>query len=113
MRDLPEQAAANETATPWNVREATLNLGAHAAIALQRWQDALDLNAADVASSEQRGAGAHAIARTRFVAHGPLLRLGRLDEAEQLLLDCQQAFEDANDVEWLAKVLSARADLAD
>ena len=113
MRGLPEQPADNETVMPWNVRETVLSLGAHAAMALGRWQDALDLNAADQASTRERRASAHDIAMTQFVAYGPLLRLGRLDEAEQLLLGCQQAYEDANDVQRLAKVLSARADLAD
>src|SRR5205823_1279603 len=74
---------------------------------------ALDLNNQQVGSQQQRGAGEHDIAFTRFSDYGSLLRLGSLDEAEQVLLSCQQVFEDHNDLQNLAKTLSARADLAD
>src|SRR5439155_8547731 len=40
------------------------------------------------------------------------LRLGRLDETEQVLLSCQQVFEDHNDLQNLGKTLGARADLS-
>jgi hypothetical protein len=49
--------------------------------------------------------------RTRCSAYGPLLRLGRLGEASQLLLECQRAFSQENDLQALGKVLSARANL--
>jgi hypothetical protein len=44
MRALPDPAGSNETALNWNVREVTLSIGRNAAIDLQEWQQALDLN---------------------------------------------------------------------
>ena len=111
MRQLPDPPADNETVQPWNVREATLSLGVHAAQTLRRWQEALDLNTQQVASRGSRRAGDHTIASARFADYGSLLRLGRLDEAERVLLSCQQVFEDHNDLQMLAKTLGARANL--
>ena len=53
------------------------------------------------------------IARTRFNDYGPLLRLGRIDQARALLLDCRDVFEDAHDTAELGKVLTALADVED
>jgi tetratricopeptide (TPR) repeat protein len=41
------------------------------------------------------------------------LRLGRLDEAERLLLACRAVFEAEDDLASLGKVLGALADLED
>ena len=111
MNQLPTTRGSNEAANLWNVRETILGTGHASAAALGEWQQALDFNAAGLASKQARGAGAHEIARFRFNDYGPLLELGRLDEAEHLLAGCQQVFEDHNDISQLAKVLSARADL--
>jgi hypothetical protein len=51
------------------------------------------------------------VTRTRFNDAGPLIRLGRLEEAGRLLAECQRVFADHADTAMLAKVLSARADL--
>jgi hypothetical protein len=45
--------------------------------------------------------------------YGPLLRLGRADEALHLLRECRQAFEDAHDIHALGTTLSALADAED
>jgi hypothetical protein len=111
MNQLPPIKGSNETIEPWNVRETILDTGRHSALALGEWQQALDLNAAALASDRARGAGAYEIARFQFSDYGPLLRLGRLDEAEALLAGCQQVFEDHADIRQLAKVFGARADL--
>jgi hypothetical protein len=74
-----------------------------------RWEDALDLNAEALISTRLRGASAHEVVGLLFKDYGPLLGLGRLDEAEEILLTCQQVYEDGGDVPRLAKVLSARA----
>ena len=111
MDQLPATRGSNDTIEPWNVREATLDTGHTSALALGEWQQALDLNAAVLASEQVREAGAHEIAGTRFNDYGPLLRLGRLDDAEQVLAGCQQVFEDHADIGLLAQVLGARADL--
>ena len=73
----------------------------------------LDLNAAIVASQKARGAPGSAIARTRFNDYASLIRVGRLDDALRLLLECRQIFQDAGDVDALARILTALADLED
>src|SRR5262249_61303445 len=95
MTTLPDQPGPNETVRPWNVREATLDTGHGAARDLQRWQLALDLHAETRASKERRNASPRELAQTRYNDYGPLLRLGRIDDANRLLLWCQQVFDDA------------------
>lgn len=111
MQDLPEQPGRNEAVDPWNVRESLLTTGRSAALVARDWQQCLDLNAAVLASMQARQAGAHEIARFQYNDYSPLLRLGRLGDAERLLAGCQQVFEEHGDLAQLGKVLSARADL--
>jgi tetratricopeptide (TPR) repeat protein len=113
MGELPGRPAGDESASPWNAREGILGTGRDSALALGRWQQCLDLNAEILASQRQRGAGVHELTRTRFNDAGPLIRLGRLAEAGELLRACQQVFEDHRDTTMLALVLSSRADLED
>jgi hypothetical protein len=80
---------------------------------LDRWQDALDLNAENTTSMQARRATASDTARTRYNDHGPLLRLGRTDEALDLLLDCRQVFRDTGDIQALGAALSALASIED
>ena len=54
MDTLPATPGPDETATPWNVREMLLDTGRNAARQLGRWSDALDLNAALIASMRDR-----------------------------------------------------------
>ena len=51
------------------------------------------------------------MARTRFNDYGPLLSLGRYDDARALLCDCRAVFEAERDIEMLGGVYSALADL--
>jgi hypothetical protein len=111
MAELPARAAGNDAVNPWNIRELILDTGRHSALALGRSEQGLDLNAEITASTRQRGAGLHEITRTRFNDAGPLIRLGRLAEAGQLLGECQQVFEDHADTPNLARVLGTRASL--
>ena len=108
LAELPARPADNETVNPWNVREGILDVGRSSALALGRWEQCLDLNAEIITSQRQRGAGLHEIARTRFNETGPLIRLGRLAQAGQLLGECQQVFEDHADTNRLSRVLSTR-----
>jgi hypothetical protein len=110
LQTLPTTRGPDETATPWNVREALLSTGREAARQLGRWEEALDLNAAIIASKRGRRAPATDIARARFNDYFPLLRLGRTGEALGLLLECRQVFQDARDTRALGSVLSALAD---
>jgi hypothetical protein len=86
-----------------------LDVGRNAARQLDRWDDALDLNAAILASKHDRNAPAADIAQTRFNDYSPLLQLDRADEALALLRECRQIFQDANDVRLLGMTLTALA----
>ena len=113
LAELPEQSELEESANPWNVRETLLDTGHTAALYSQRYEPALALNAKIVEYRKQRGASKLELARTRFNDYGALLRLGRYNDARQLLLDCRSVFEDERSIEMLGKVWSALADLAD
>jgi tetratricopeptide (TPR) repeat protein len=113
MDTLPVRPGPDEAVPPWDVREALLGTGHYAALRLSRWQDALDLGAEITASERARCAPAAEIAVTRFNDYGPMLRLGRTDEALALLMDCLRVFNDANDIEMLGNTLSALADTED
>jgi tetratricopeptide (TPR) repeat protein len=111
MDKLPITPGPDEAVEPWNIRETVLDIGRSSAQALGEWQQALDLNAGILTSTQARGAGIHEIARTRYNDAGPLIRLGRLEDAEQLLIACQQVYEDHGDLARLAKVLTMRASI--
>ncbi|MGH8897973.1 MAG: hypothetical protein ACRDZ4_13370 [Egibacteraceae bacterium] len=113
MAGLAEHSETRETAVPWNVRETVLNIGVFAARDLGRWEEALAFNAEAAGSKRRRGASRLAQARTRFNDYGPLLRLGRLEEARALLLDCRQVYEDAHHAAGLGKALGALAGVED
>jgi tetratricopeptide (TPR) repeat protein len=109
MNKLPATRAENEVIEPWNVRETVLDTGRSSAQALEEWQQALDLNAAILASEQARGADPYEIIRFRYNDARPLMELGRLDDAESILLEAQRAYEDQNDITRLQRVLSTRA----
>jgi hypothetical protein len=111
MADLPDQRADNDRVNPWNVREGILDIGRMSAMALKRWDDALDLNDEITSTTQRRDANPHEIARARFNDYIPLLHLGRLTDVDQLLRDCQDAFDTAGDITQLAAVYGARAGL--
>lgn len=110
MEALPA-VSEREVVTSWDVRESLLRAGRDSAQRLGRWELALDLNAAILSSQRDRGAPDLGIAKDRFNAYGPLIRLGRLDEALTLLRDCRQAFEDAQEVHLLGYTFGALAEL--
>jgi tetratricopeptide (TPR) repeat protein len=111
MEGLSMESEAEETANPWNVREALLDTGHSAAVYSERWERALALNAEIVEVTRARGADALELTRRRFNDYGPLLSLERYDEARELLLGCRAVFEDERDVLGLGKVYSALAEL--
>ena len=111
MATLPGTPGPDETVPPWTVREALLDAGRDAAGELSQHADALALSADLVASLRDRRAPATIIARVRFNDYYPLLRLGRTEEALQVLLDCRQAFQDAHDTFALASTLGALASI--
>lgn len=113
MADLPDQRADNDRVNPWNVREGVLDVGRVSAVALERWDEALDLNKEITSTRRRRGASPHEIASAWFNDYVPLLRLDRLADVDHLLSDCQDVFDTAGDMTQLAVVYGARADLED
>jgi len=110
MRSLPA-ASGNEAVPPWDVRESLLRAGRDSALRLRRFDMALDLNAAIMSSQRDRDAPALVIARDRFNDYGPLIRLGRMDEALSLLRGCRKVFEEAAENRLLGYTLGALAEL--
>jgi hypothetical protein len=113
MAALPARSDDSENVKPWNVRETILGTGHTSALATGEWARCLELNAEIAVSKRQRGAGVHEVTRTRYNDTGPLIRLGRLEEAGRLLAECQRVFEDHADATRLSRVLSTRAALED
>ncbi|WP_086922024.1 NB-ARC domain-containing protein, partial [Variovorax sp. JS1663] len=113
MAALPEVSEVDEAVDPWNVRETLLDTGRTAALHSKRYEDALMLSEEIMQSTRVRGAGALELAATHFNDYGPLLELGRLDDARTLLLHCRRVFEAERDPEGLGKVFSALAELED
>jgi tetratricopeptide (TPR) repeat protein len=108
---LPSQPDPADRVEAWNVRENVGDTARSAASAVQDWAAALTFSRQVQESKRQRGASLHDRARIRFNDYFPLLQLGRVDEAEQVMLACQQVFEDAADIHALGMVYSARANL--
>jgi tetratricopeptide (TPR) repeat protein len=113
MAALPEVSDTDENVTPWNVRESLLDTGRSAALRSEDFEGALGLNEEIVRSQRARGAGALEQAKNRFNDYGPLLRLRRLGDARELLLDCRRVFEAERHPAYLGMVFSALADLED
>jgi hypothetical protein len=111
MADLPDQGADNDRVNPWNVREGVLEIGRLSAVALERWDDALDINDEITSTKRRRGASTLEIARTRFNDYIPLLHLGWLTHVDRLLRDCHDVFATVGDVARLAAAYGARANL--
>jgi tetratricopeptide (TPR) repeat protein len=113
MSSLPATPGQDETATPWNVREMLLDIGRNAARQLGLWDDALELNAAILASKHDRSAPATDIAQAKFNDYSPLLQLDHADEALALLRECREVFQDADDIRLLGMTLTALASTED
>ncbi|MBV8995044.1 MAG: hypothetical protein JO287_15405 [Pseudonocardiales bacterium] len=113
MAELPDQRAHNDRVNPWNVRECVLDIGRLSALALERWDTALDLNDEIVRTKQRRGASTSEIAGCQCQDYLPLFQLGWTDDADQLLRDCQDVFVNAGDITQLAGVYGAGADLED
>lgn len=113
MAQLPDHPASNDRVNPENAQQGILDIGHLSAMALHRWDEALKLNDEITSTQRRSGASPQDIARTRFNDYIPLLHLGRLADADQLLHDCQQAFHAAGDIAQLAIIYAARAELAD
>ncbi|MCX4239013.1 hypothetical protein, partial [Paraliomyxa miuraensis] len=65
-----------------------LDIAEDANRALERWQGCLDLLEETERTKRERGESQHELACTRFNTYGPLLSLGRLEEAQRVLEGC-------------------------
>jgi tetratricopeptide (TPR) repeat protein len=116
MKALPDPPGPNEYVTTWNVRETLWDIGASAAQALGKWEQALDFLEEALKSITRRNAPLLEEAQVRFNAWAPLTELGRYNEAYnneayKLLVDCRAVFENEKDVVGVGKVMSALANL--
>ena len=107
--DALSTASKDEATAPWNVREGLLSLASNAARQLGRWEEALELNAENIASKRTHNASATRLAMARFNDYRPLLGLGRIGQALNVVLECQEVFRDARDPKLLGRVLTALA----
>ena len=113
METLPPTSEELDTDAAWSVREQLLGTGREAALRLGDGDQALELNAAAVASMRGRGAPPAEIARARYSDYGPMIQLDRVDEAFELLMGCREVFEHAHDIEMLGYVFGALAAVED
>jgi len=90
-----------------------LDVARQANQALERWEACLGVLTEIEETKGASGEGEHELARTRFNRHGPLLRLGRLDEAQRVLESCLAVYRRVGDLPREARALSALADLWD
>ena len=89
--------------------ETTLDVGRSSAQALGNGSNAWISTPPVLASKQARGASAYEIIRIRYNDARPLIELGRLTDAERILLETQQAYEDQDDIARLQQVLGTRA----
>ena len=90
-----------------------LDIAYHASLALKEWQPSLDLIDEMEQLEHDLGTAEHEIARTRFNRYGPLIKLGKLGEAKDVLEACLDVFRRAGDMQREARTLSALADVWD
>jgi tetratricopeptide (TPR) repeat protein len=92
---------------------SALDVAREANLALERWEECLDLLDEIEATLESLGEGEHGLAITHFNRYGPLLRLGRIGKAQRVIEGCLRVFRDVDDLANEARALSALADLWD
>jgi len=90
---------------------SALDIAIQAHKALEHWQDSLDLLTETEQVEQACGESEEALARTRFNRYFPLMKLGRLDEAQRVLEGCLQVQTHVGDVERQARILSALANV--
>lgn len=112
-RTLADPSGKKEATTPWNASQMLLGSGRSAALHLGNWSEALEFNAKIIDIMHFCHAPADEIARARFSDYGPMISLGRIDEALSLLLDCRQVFQHLGDTRSLGMTLSALAHIED
>ncbi|GAB2589633.1 CHAT domain-containing protein [Microlunatus antarcticus] len=110
--DLPyPPGPTDSTVIDWNVRESLLNTLVLAARQLRLWDEALAINGEINRSQVARGAAAGEQASDAFHSWQPLVELGRLPLARDLLQKCRQIFESEGRLQQLAETLAALAEV--
>jgi hypothetical protein len=74
---------------------SALDIADQANRSFKRWQACLDLLEEQESAKRALGESDVELARTRFNQHDPLIRLGRLDDAQRVLEDCLPIFRSA------------------
>ncbi len=112
LAELPDPSGDDEAVNPWSVRERLFDTARRTATDLRRWPEALAWLDRIVVSKQNRAAPELERAGTRFNAYGPLLRLGRIAEASEVLAACRAVYERHDVFDLLGVCLSAQADVA-
>jgi tetratricopeptide (TPR) repeat protein len=86
-----------------------LDIADDANSALERWQACLDLIAESEEVERGLGEGEHELARTRANHYWPLLRLGRLDDAQRVLEGCLAVFAKVGDLSDQSRAITGLA----
>jgi tetratricopeptide (TPR) repeat protein len=88
-----------------------LNIAGQASLSLERWGACLELVGETEQAERELGEGQLELAITRFNRYGPLIRLGRLDEAQRVVEECLAVFRGMDDLTHQSGALSAMADI--
>jgi tetratricopeptide (TPR) repeat protein len=104
MASLPQTDTPSDPTDAATVLEVLYNAGAIASRETGDWRQALDFNAGLVAVLHQMGASEGEVVWHRYNDCYPLLQLNRLDEAEELLTQCQAISAHVHDQLWQGKV---------
>ncbi len=110
MKSLPGEDL-DGVSGPEVVKGKILEAGFVAALALEKWEQALDFNAEDIENSRAQGKPDLELTKLAFYSYGPLLNLGRYKEARDLLYRCKENFEEDRNIEMLGGVFTALAHL--
>jgi tetratricopeptide (TPR) repeat protein len=106
---LPNDSGTPERVTSVSIRGVVLSTAYGAVTNFGDWHIALDLCERTDDLHQRRGATEYEKARLRLNKASVLLRLGRVDEAEDVLRHSQAIFEDAEDIVLLGEVFRLRA----
>lgn len=79
---------------------------------LENWEICLELLSEMETVAKANGESAYTLANYRFHRYIPLLKLGKLKEAQRVLEVCMQEFRQFDDLEDKARVLSALAEVS-
>jgi tetratricopeptide (TPR) repeat protein len=88
-----------------------LDIAQYANRQLKRWEACLALLEEQEHSQREMGESKHEQYWTRYNQYGPLIELGRLDDAQRVVEECLAVFREADDLYGQAKALYALASI--